>query len=698
MDTVYDHKSTEALWLKYWEENKFYTPKIDPQKKPFIIILPPPNANADLHIGHAMYVVEDIMCRYHRMKGDPTLWLPGADHAGFETQYVFEKQLIKEGKSRFDYDRSTLYQMAWDFVLKNKGNMETQLRKLGFSLDWTRNKFTLDPEIIKIVNQTFKKLYDDGLVYKANRLVNYCVKDGTSFSDLEVVYEEREDKLYFIKYPLKEGGFITAATTRPETMLGDTAVAVHPEDKRYKELVGKTVILPLVNREVSIVADRVVDKEFGTGVIKVTPAHDPTDFEIAQRHKLEKITVLDFNGKVNHNGGKYSGQKIKEARENILKDLQNLKLLGKIVYLKHRVGVCYKCKTPIEPLLMHQWFVKIDPLAKKAIQAVRSKRIKIIPPRFEKVYFQWLENIRDWNISRQIVWGIRIPAWYCQKCSQTIVTSGEEPQSCPCGSKDLKQDPDTFDTWFSSAQWPFATLRASPNEEDFEYFYPTSVMETGYDILFFWVARMVMMGLYVTGKIPFETVYLHGLIRVDGEKMSKSKGNVINPLDMVEKYGADALRISLIAGTAPGSDSSINEDKIRGYRNFTNKLWNIARFTLLENTARRSRLGGGLPENPDDRWILSALKKTTKAVNSSMEKYRFSDAALELYDFTWHKLADVYIEKIKSRREETQPTLEKVLETTLRLLHPFMPFITEEIWQRLPHEGKSISVAKWPEI
>lgn len=709
MDKVYDHKSTEPKWLKYWEDNKFYTPKINQQKKSFTIILPPPNANADLHIGHAMYVVEDILCRYHRMKGDPTLWLPGADHAGFETQYVFEKELNKKGKTRFDYDRDTLYQMLWNFVMKNKGVMENQLKSLGFSLDWTRNKFTLDPEITKIVYETFKKLHDDGLAYKAERLVNYCVKDGTSFSDLEVVYEEREDKLYFLKYPLKGGEFITVATTRPETMLGDTAVAVHPEDKRYKDLVGKTVILPLINREIPVIADKAVDRDFGTGAIKVTPAHDPVDFEISERHKLEKISVITFTGKISIYGGKYIDQDILQARENILKGLDSLELLEKTQTIKHRVGLCYKCKTPIEPLLMNQWFIKTKPLAEKAVQVVRNKKIKIIPPRFEKVYFQWLENIRDWNISRQIVWGIQIPAWYCQKCSQTIVTSGEEPKSCPCGSKNLKRDPDTFDTWFSSAQWPFVTLRASPNQQDFKYFYPTSVMETGHDILFFWVARMVMMGLYRTGKVPFETVYLHGLIRVDGEKMSKSKGNVINPLEMVGKYGADALRISLVAGTAPGNDSSINEDKIRGYRNFTNKLWNIARFTLADQPPGRSHfvtpsrwpeglLEGGTQElrHPDDKWILSELEKTIKSVNSSMEKYRFSDAALELYDFTWHKLADVYIEKIKSRREEAQPTLKKILETTLRLLHPFMPFITEEIWQRLPHRGKSISLAKWP--
>ena len=700
MDKIYKQEDVEKKWYKFWEENDYFKPEINPNGKPYTIILPPPNANAPLHFGHAMYVVEDILIRYHRMKGYSTLWLPGEDHAGFETQYVFEKFLATQGKSRFDYDRETLYKMIWDFVEKNRGNMRIQMKRLGFSLDWDRLKYTLDPDIIKVVYKTFKKMYEDGLVYKAKRLVNYCTKNGTSFSDLEVVYQEKKDPLYFIRYFLidrknDDPEFLVIATTRPEPIMIDTHLAINPKDKKHARFIGRKVKNPITGQEMEIIGDTYVDPQFGTGIIKLTPAHDPNDFEAAKRHNISLIVVIGFDGKLNENAGKFSGMKITDAKIAVVEELEQKGLIEKIDYeYTHRIGACYKCGTVIEPLPLDQWFIKVEGLAKKAIEVVKKGKIKIYPKNFAKVYFNWLENIRDWNISRQIVWGIKIPVWYCAGCGKTIVTEGEAPANCPdCGVDQFDGETDTFDTWFSSGQWPYATLQTT-KQGDFDKFYPTSVIETGREILFFWVARMIMLGLYSTGKIPFKDILLHGMV-VDplGKKMSKSKGNVVNPIEIADQYGADAVRMALMYGTAFGHDQALSHPKLQAMRNFTNKLWNIGRFLIdfkPENCATE------ISSHKDDKEILEKLDKTIKTITQSLDTYRFHDATESLYEFIWHEFADKYIESTKDRRAEAQPVLECVFRTSLELLHPFMPFITEELWQKLPHKGKSIMLAKWP--
>ena len=540
MDKVYDHTNVEESTYKEWEEKGYFKPEVNPTGKPFTIVLPPPNANGSLHFGHAMFTVEDVLIRYHRMKGYAALWLPGTDHAGFETQFVFEKKLQSEGKTRFDYDRDTLYQMIWDFVKESGGTIENQLRRLGFSLDWSRLVFTLDPKIVSIVYQTFKKMYDDGLVYRDLRLVNYCTFDGTSFSDLEVIYEERRSQLYYIKY-----GPLILATTRPETKFGDTAVAVNPKDARYKQYIGKTLDIETVLglAKIIVVADSYVDPEFGTGVVKITPAHDFNDFEVAKRHNLPLKQVIDYDGKMNEHAGKFKGMYAKQARKEIVEEMKSKGLIEKIDedYI-NRVAVCYKCKNPIEPLPKEQWFIKVEGLKREAIKAVKDGRIKIHPKSFETHYFQWLENLRDWNISRQIVWGIRIPAWKNKKTGEWVVTEGDAPVG-----DEWEQDTDTFDTWFSSGQWPFVTLRASHFEGDFEKYFPTDVLETAYDILRAWVSRMVMLGLYITKDVPFKNILFHGIVNDPlGKKMSKSKGNVVNPLELIDQYGADAVRFALL--------------------------------------------------------------------------------------------------------------------------------------------------------
>jgi len=717
MDKAYNPAASESDIYKLWETGGYFAPKIDKSKTPFSIILPPPNANADLHLGHALYVIEDIMIRYHRMKGDPTLWLPGADHAGFETQFVFEKKLAKEDKSRFDFDRDTLYKMIWDFVAANRGNMENQLRRLGFSLDWSRNIFTLDPKIVAIVYKTFKKLFDDGLVYRSARLVNYCTRCGTSFSDLEVKHVEQVDPLYYMKY----GPFILA-TVRPETKFGDTAVAVNPKDKRFKDWVGKEIeVQGLIGPfTVRVVADEAIDPKFGTGIAKVTPAHDMTDFEIAKRHNLPMKQVIGFDGRLTDLCGPYAGLKVKAARAKVAEDMKARGMIDHIdEKYTHVVSTCYKCGTVLEPLPMSQWFVNVKPLTDVAKRAIKEKKISFVPKRFEKHAIRWLTDFHDWNISRQIVWGMRIPAWKCTDCSksgeeQWMVTEGNAPDSCTkCGGKNLKQDTDTFDTWFSSGQWPFATLKASPNKEDYEYFYPTSVMETGYDILPWWVCRMAMLGLYMTSNVPFRTVYLHGLVRdAKGQKMSKSKGNVMNPLKLIDLYGADALRFSLVFGTAAGNDQALSEDKIRGMRNFANKLWNIGRFLMMNVEDYKKSSGKDVPfydENmhklltdPHDKRIISEFNMMKAAVNKNMENYRYSDAAKKLYDFTWHRIADVHIEKNKERfragDQQALAVLRHVYLTILKLLHPFIPFVTEEIWNKIPRQtDKPLIISSWPE-
>lgn len=686
MDKAYDHKKTEDRIYKFWEEKDYFKPEVNPKGEPYCIILPPPNANAPLHFGHAMYVTEDILVRYHRMNGKKTLWLPGADHAGFETQFVFEQKLKKEGKSRFDYDRETLYQMISDYVSDNRPIMEGQLRRLGFSLDWSRSKFTLDTDIVAVVYKTFKRLFDDGFVYRAERLVNYCTFDGTSFSDLEVLHVEKEATLYFVKYEIKEGGHIEIATTRPETILADSAVAVSPKDKRYKSLIGKTAIVPIVNREVPIIADSQVDIKFGTGALKITPGHDPKDFDIAERNGIKGESIIGFDGKLKDKAGEYKGMYPKQAREKIVGDLRLMGLLSKEEKIVHQTPVCYKCKNPIEPLFMEQWFVKMKSLASAAIVSINNEEIKIIPSRFKKILLDFLENIRDWNISRQIVWGIRIPAFRNKKTGEWVVTDGESPGG------DFEQDTDTFDTWFSSSQWPFATLMTN-KDDDFKTFYPTDVLETGYDILKWWVARMIMVGIYATGKKPFKNVLLHGLVNDPlGKKMSKSRGNVVNPMELVEDYGADSVRFALIYGNATGNDQALSYSKLEAAKKFANKLWNIARF--IEISKSESSKSG--EKTKTDTEIEEKINVMVKEVTKDLENYNFNFATDKLYEFTWHEFADKYIEDVKGRlNKNSYQTLEKSFICVIKLLHPFMPFVTEEIYQKIG-AGESIMISSWP--
>ena len=755
----YNPGETEPKIYKMWENSGFFNPDNLPQSKignwklparrslgaggeigNFCIIMPPPNANEALHLGHALTMtLEDIMIRFNRMRGKKTLWLPGSDHAGFETQVVFEKILEKQGKSRFDFDRNTLYKMIWDYVQSNKHMMESQTRALGASCDWSREKFTLDPKIIEIVYATFKKLYQDGLVYRGKRVINWCPKHQTSFSELEVKYEERKDKLWYIRYPMaeqnppqpffkKEGGsslykrkggrdfeskdeapkYIVVATTRPETMLGDTAVAVNPKDNRYKNLVGKKVKLPLTNREIPIIADSAVEMDFGTGAVKVTPAHDQIDFEISQRHNLEILEVIAKNGKmIEIVPEPYRGLKTDEARAKVVADLTAQGLIEKEESYKHSVGSCYKCGRTIEPMVSEQWFIKIAPLAKKAIEAVKKGQTKFVAKKYEKIFMHWMKNIRDWNISRQIVWGIRIPVWYCNTEKSCFIISEEKPDKCDnCGSTEFIPETDTFDTWFSSGQWPFATLQAA-KQGDFERFYPTSVMETGWDILFFWVARMMMLGIYCTGKVPFKYVYLHGMIRdKDKQKMSKSKGNVINPLGVVEERGADALRMSLVFGAGADSDLPFSDEKVIAQQRFANKIWNASEFVLNAiGDTDYTNLHTDRKLTKEDKWILKELQKTTKKVTQDIEKFKFHEAAQEAYHFFWHKFCDKTIEDVKIRiadgskdADAGRLVLWTVLYNSLKLLHPFMPFVTEAIYQKLPAKPKKmLMIENWPE-
>jgi len=702
MDSKYNIALVEQRISDFWKKKRIFVAKIDPAKKPFSIILPPPNANADLHLGHAMYLYEDVMIRYHRLKGDETLWLAGADHAGFETQYVFEKHLQKQGKSRLDYDRKTLYQMIWDFVMKNKDKMENQLDRLGFALDWSKKKFTLDEDIIKIVYSTFKKLFDQKLVYREKKLVNYCTFCGTSFSDLEVVYKDRIDPLYYLKY----GPFVLA-TTRPETKFGDTGVAVNPKDKRYQSWIGKEIEAEglLGKFKIKVVADDVVDPKFGTGVVKVTPAHDFTDFEIGKRHQLAIRQVINFDGKLNEIAGNYAGLYINQARKKIAEDLQARGLIEKIKEdYQHRVGTCYKCGRVIEPLPLEQWFVKIRPLADQAEKLIINNEIKIYPKRFRKILINWLQNFHDWNISRQVVWGIRIPAYRCNSKLKTQMSnqwfvSVDKPEKCQiCGNCNFEQDNDTFDTWFSSSQWPFATLLTQSSNEKlndyYKYFYPTSVMETGYEILPWWVARMIMMGYFVTGKPPFYNVFLHGMVRDKfGRKMSKSKGNVINPLEIIDKYGADALRAALIFGLKEGNDVVVFEEKIIGMRNFVNKLWNMGRFINLNQPANPES-GMKNTEKKVTSELNEELKKIKKNYQKLMDSYQFAKAFNQLYEFVWHRIADHYIEALKddiiNGNIEVSKQLQEAYLDCIKMLHPFIPFVTEGLWQVFKGDDESI--------
>lgn len=685
MDTTFNHKAHEEKIYEAWEKSDSFKPK--PSKKSFSIALPPPNANAPLHYGHAMYTVEDVLIRYHRMLGDETLWIPGADHAGFETQVVYEKHLEKMDKSRFDFNRDELYQNIFQFVTDNRGTMEKQLKRLGFSLDWSKLKFTLDDQVVKTVYKTFKKLHDQKLIYRDIKLVNFCVKHGTAFSDLEVDHVERMSTLYYVKYKIKDGDSITVATTRPETIYGDSGIAVNPKDKRYKDLVGKTAINPLNGRLMPIFADSYVKIDFGTGALKVTPLHDENDFLLGKTHNLENYQVIDFKGKFTKEAGEFEGQKASNLRETIVEKLKSSGSLIKTEEFLNSVGTCYKCGNVLEPLPLEQWFIKAKELARPAIKAVKDGETKIIPKRFEKIYFNWLNNIRDWNISRQIVWGIRIPAWKNSKTGEWVITEGNTPQG-----EDWVQDNDTFDTWFSSGQWPFAILKQENSDSDFKKFYPLSVMETGYDILFFWVARMMMLGLFVTGEVPFKNIYLHGIVRDQkGQKMSKSKGNVINPLEVVDKYGADALRISLIAGAGAGNDQNYSEDKVKGYRNFANKIWNATRFVLQSSNEEQNK---GIKN--ESKKYFQKINKITNLTTKYIEEFKLNQAAETLYNEFWHWYCDKCIEDSKVKKLSISE-LREGLETFLKLLHPFMPFVTESCWQELGNKSLLISET-WPSI
>jgi len=698
MNNTYHYASHEERLSRFWEERGYFVSDTEshPHRNPFSIILPPPNANADLHLGHAMYVYEDVMIRYHKLAGHPVLWLPGADHAGIETQFVYEKHLKKQGKSRFDFDRETLYKDIWSFVMENRDHMENQLRKLGFALDWSKKKFTMDEDIVNIVHKTFKRLFDDGLVYRANRLVQYCTSCGTSFSDLEITDKAVEGSLYHISYPLEDGsGSITVATTRPETLFGDVAVMVHPEDKRYKSMIGKKVKLPLTDRLIPIIADSYVDKSFGTGAVKVTPAHDMNDFEVGKRHGLSSPVILDFGGKM-QGTGIVDGVYVTKARKLVVEKLIDEGLLTKTVPHAMTVGTCYRCGTVLEPLPKEQWFINVQPLKEKAIQMVQEDGIKVHPKRFKKQLISILDGFIDWNISRQIVWGIRIPAFFDKENNKWIVELDSKKQQELIQSGNFTWDTDTFDTWFSSAQWPFATLQ-SISEDLFNTFYPTTVMETGYDILRAWVSRMIMIGYYQTGKPPFHHVFLHGMVRdKQGQKMSKSKGNVINPLDMIDKYGADALRAALIFGTKEGGDVVLSEDKIRAMRNFCNKVWNIARFIHLYKTQEKP-----LETKEATQEDIKKLRTLKKELTSVVNKYHKHVARFELakafdliYDFTWHRFADFYIEELKEALQRGSIEVLTEMETTgqelLCMLHPYIPFVTEAIWQEWYSQESSI--------
>jgi valyl-tRNA synthetase len=713
---AYDWNAIEEKWYRFWMERGYFTPKVDRKKKSFTIIMPPPNVTGELHVGHALTAaLEDIMIRWHRMRGESALWLPGVDHAGIATQVVVEQKLAAEGLDRHTLGREKFVERVWEWAKKSRQSITYQHQRLGASCDWTRERFTLDDGPSKAVRTAFVRLYNTGLIYRGERIITWCPRCQTALSDLEVQHKDMTGKLWYMRYPLANGkGFVTVATTRPETYLGDTAVAVNPEDERFRQLIGKSVILPVIGREIPIIADSAIDASFGTGAVKVTPCHDPVDFDISERQGLPLVNILNNDATINENGGPYAGLDRFAAREKIVADFEKARLLEKIEPHSHAVGHCDRCRTIIEPQVSKQWFVKIKPLAEKAIQAVVDGRISIIPERFTKVYLNWMENIRDWCISRQLWWGHRIPVWYCQKCGEMIASVEELSKCNRCGSEDLVQDPDVLDTWFSSALWPHSTLGWPDDTEDFRYFYPTSVMETGYDILFFWVARMIMMGLEDTGDIPFHTVYLHGLIRDEkGEKMSKMRGNVINPTDAIEKYGTDALRFAITTGTAPGNDVNLGEHRLEAGRNFANKIWNASRFVLqsIDAEAAKGRglqkLAVGHPEIMEDRWILSRLNRLVLSVDKLMEEYQFGEAERQINDFFWGEFCDWYIEIAKIRLTDSKssplPVLAFVLEAVLRLLHPFMPFITEELWQglkqRLP-EGvlgsDSIVIASYP--
>jgi len=709
---TYEPGEVEERIYKFWEEGGYFhaephgpsSADPNPDKIPYTIVIPPPNITGQLHMGHALdNTLQDILIRWRRMQGYEALWLPGTDHASIATEAKIVEAMAKEGLKKEDLGREGFLKRAWAWKEQYGNRIISQLKKLGSSCDWERERFTMDEGCSRAVREVFVRLYEKGLIYRGERIINWCTTCHTSISDAEVEFEEKDAFFYHLRYPLADGsGYLELATTRPETMLGDTAVAVHPEDERYKSLVGKNVILPIVNKEIPIIADTYVEMDFGTGVVKITPAHDPNDFEVGLRHDLPIVTVIDDKGYMNELAGKYKGMTVSECRKAIVKDLEEQGYLVKTEPIKHNVGSCYRCGTVIEPLLSMQWFVRMKPLAGPAIEAVKNGETRFVPERFEKVYFHWLENIKDWCISRQLWWGHRIPAWYCEDCGETIV-SREDPDKCPkCGSTKLHQDEDTLDTWFSSALWPFSTMGWPDKTPELEYFYPTNTLVTGYDIIFFWVVRMMFSGIEHMGKVPFRTVFIHGLVRdALGRKMSKSLGNGIDPLEIIDKYGADALRFTLATGNSPGNDMRFTDEKVEASRNFANKIWNASRFILMNIGDNKVELS--LPEQLEleDKWILSKFNSLAAEVTENLEKFELGIAVQKLYDFIWDNFCDWYIELCKPRLQSenadgARRVLVHVMTGILKLLHPFMPFITEEIWQKLPHEGETLMRSQWP--
>lgn len=706
LDKVYDPKQVEDKTYRFWQDGGYFHAEPNPDKKPYTIVIPPPNITGRLHMGHALdETLQDILIRWRRMQGYEALWLPGTDHASIATEAKIVEAMRQEGVTKEQLGREGFLERAWAWKREYGGHILDQLKKLGSSCDWQRERFTLDEGCSRAVREVFVRFFEQGLIYRGERIVNWCPHCLSTISDIEVEYEEKDGFFWHINYPIVgTDDVLEIATTRPETLLGDTAVAVHPDDERYKHLIGKMVLLPIVNKQIPIVADEYVEMDFGTGVVKITPAHDPNDFEVGLRHGLPIVNVMNDDATINENGGKYKGLTREECRRQIVKDLEDGGFLKAVEPYKHNVGSCYRCGSVIEPRVSKQWFVKMEPLAKPAVEAVRSGRTRFIPERFDKIYFNWMENIKDWCISRQLWWGHRIPAWYCTGCGEMIV-SRETPQTCPkCGSHRLEQDPDTLDTWFSSALWPFSTLGWPDDTPELRYFYPTDTLVTGYDIIFFWVARMIFSGLAHMDEVPFKTVLIHGLVRdAQGRKMSKSLGNGIDPLEIIDRYGADALRFTLATGNSPGNDMRFSDEKVNASRNFANKIWNASRFILMNLS---DDVEPGLPEtlNIEDKWVLSKYSTLVREVTDNLEKFELGLAVQKLYDFIWDILCDWYIELCKSRlqaggetSEAAQRVLVYVMTGTLKLLHPFMPFITEEIWQALPHDGESIMVAPWPQ-
>lgn len=703
----YNPSEVEDRTYKFWCDNKYFHAEVNPKKKPYTIVIPPPNITGQLHMGHALdNTLQDILIRWRRMQGYEALWLPGTDHASIATEAKIVEAMRNEGVTKDDIGRDGFLKRAWAWKEQYGSRIIEQLKKMGSSCDWDRERFTMDEGCSKAVKEVFVNLYEKGLIYQGKRMVNWCPHCCTTISDAEVEYEDQAGHFWHLRYPFKDGsGYLELATTRPETLLGDTAVAVNPNDERYSDLIGKTLILPIVHREIPVIADEYVDIEFGTGVVKITPAHDPNDYEVGLRHNLEIIDVMTDDGHIAEGWGKYSGMDRYECRKEIVKDLEAEGALIEIEDYSHNVGTCYRCHTSIEPRLSKQWFVKMEPLAKPAIDVVRNGKVKFVPERFDKIYYHWMENIKDWCISRQLWWGHRIPAWYCDDCGEVTV-SKDEPCTCShCGSKNIKQDPDTLDTWFSSALWPFSTLGFPENTEELKYFYPTNTLVTGYDIIFFWVSRMIFSAVEHTDNIPFDTVLIHGLVRdAQGRKMSKSLGNGIDPLLIIDEYGADALRFTLATGNSPGNDMRFSDDKVKASRNFANKLWNAARFVLMYLEDFKYN---GLPEKLDieDKWIVSKVNALAKEVTENLEKFELGIAIQKLYDFIWDVFCDWYIEIAKIRlqsddvraKETAKSVLVYVLTDILKLLHPFMPFITEEIYQAIPHDEESIMISKWVE-